>query len=169
VIPLVAAVCAGVVGLAACSSNSGSPAPPAATTTDVPVAAPPPAAPLPPPSALTDVLYRLSDPAVPGAEKVGLIEYATVDDAEGLDKFGRALKDSGFTPLTFDAADMAWSESNPGNAHATVTVNTANQQAGKFTFPMEFTAVRDRWQLTRETADLLLELGEGPTSTTPPR
>ena len=46
---------------------------------------------------------------------------------------------------------------------ATVNVTTANKPPGKFSFPMEFTPVRDRWQLTRKTADLLLEFGEAPT------
>jgi hypothetical protein len=170
VIPLVAVAFSGVIGLAAC--NSGSPPapsePPSATSVVADPAAPV-SSPLPPPQALTDLLYRLSDPAVPGADKVGLVEVATVDDAAALDRFGRALADSGALPLTFDATDLKWSESELGNVVATVNVTTANEPPAKFSFPMEFTPVRDRWQLTRKTADLLLEFGEAPTPTTPPR
>jgi hypothetical protein len=115
------------------------------------------------------VLYRLSDPAVPGADKVGLIEYATADDAAALDRFGRALADGGALPLTIEATDLRWSESEPGNVLANVTVATANPQAGKFTYPMEFTPVRDAWQLNRKTADLLLELGQVAPPPPPPR
>ena len=56
------------------------------------------------------MLVRLSDPAVPGADKIGLVELATADDAAALDKFGRALADNGALPLTFDATDLKWSE-----------------------------------------------------------
>ena len=141
--------------------------PPAATTpSSAPVAAPPPAAPLPPPSALTDVLFRLADPAVPGADKVGLVEHATAGDAAALDRFGRALQDGGFTPLTFEARDVTWAPVTPGNVVSTVVVKAPNRQSGgDFTFPMEFTPVRGSWQLTRQTADLLLELGGAPSPT----
>ncbi len=115
------------------------------------------------------MLVRLSDPAVPGADKIGLVELATAADAAALDKFGRALADNGALPLTFDATDLKWSETEAGNVVATVNVTTANKPPGKFSFPMEFTPVRDRWQLTRTTADLLLDFGEGATASTPPR
>jgi hypothetical protein len=122
--------------------------------------APPPAHPLPAPEALTGVLYRLADLNVPGAEKVGLVEQATPDDAEALDKFGRALADNGFTPLTFEATDLAWSESDTGNVVATIHVTAGDGDApGQFTFPMEFTPKGPDWQLTRHTADMLLEMG----------
>lgn len=130
--------------------------------------APPVSSPLPPPQALTDVLARLSDPAVPGADKVGLVELATPDDVAALDKFGKALADDGALPLTFEAVDLKWSETEAGNVVATVNVTTANNPPGKFNFPMEFTPVRDGWQLTRKTANLLLEFGEGATTTSPP-
>ena len=133
------------------------------------VAAPAPTtAPLPPPTALTDVLYRLADPSVPGADKVGLVQYATADDATALDGFGRALKDGGFTPLTFQATDLGWSDADPGNVVATINVSTANPDTGGFTFPMEFNPTRNTWQLTRQTADLLLQLGASQSSTPPP-
>ncbi|MGH3678449.1 MAG: hypothetical protein ACRDU5_22465 [Mycobacterium sp.] len=168
--PFAAVVLSGVIGLAACSSNPSptpSPSPTAAGAPTVPAA--PVSSPLPPPTALTDVLYRLSDPAVPGAEKVALVEYTTADDAAALDRFGRALADGGAMPLTIEATDLRWSEAEPGNVLATVTVTAANQQAGNFTFPMEFTPIRDSWQLNRKTADLLLELGPPATPATPTR
>ena len=115
------------------------------------------------------MLYRLADPAVPGADKVGLVEHATAGDAAALDRFGRALQDGGFTPLTFEARDVAWAQATPGDVVATIVVKAPNRQSGgDFTFPMEFAPVHGTWQLTRQTADLLLELGEA-TSPTPTR
>lgn len=157
----------GVVAVAACDSGTA-PAPTPSTTTLAPAPVQV-SSPLPSPQALVDVLTRLSDVAVPGADKISLVEYATVDDAAALDKFGRALADNGALPLTFDATDLKWSDSQPGNVVADVAVTTANQPPQKFSFPMEFTPLRGNWQLTRKTADLLLEFGQGATSTTPPR
>ena len=131
VIPLVAVAFSGVIGSAACNSGSPpAPSEPPSATSVVAAPAAPVSSPLPPPQALTDVLYRLSDPAVPGADKVGLVEFATVDDAAALDRFGRALADSGALPLTFDATDLKWSESELGNVVATVNVTTANEPPG---------------------------------------
>ncbi|MDX1886680.1 hypothetical protein [Mycolicibacterium sp. 120270] len=154
-------------GLCGCDS----PPPPAApdTETTSTVASPAPAAtPLPPPEALIDVLNRLSDPAVPGADKVGLVELATADDAAALDTFGKALADNGALPLTFEAVDLRWSETEAGNVVATVNVTTANKPPGQFSFPMEFAPVANGWELTRKTANLLLDFGEGATATSPP-
>ena len=115
------------------------------------------------------MLYRLADASVPGADKVGLVEHGTAADAEALDKFGRALADSGFTPLTFEATDLVWSQSDPGNVVATIAVKAANRPSGgNFTYPMEFNPLRNTWQLTRQTADLLLQLGQTPTATPTP-
>jgi hypothetical protein len=161
-------VLSGVVGLSGCSDTSH---PAASHTPDAPIPstsapAPPPAsAPLPPPNALTDVLHRLADPNVAGADKVGLVEQATADDAAALDSLGKALQDNRFTPLTFEARDVAWSQSDPGNVVATIIAKTATDQAGDFSFPMEFNPRGAGWQLTRNTADLLLELGATPTAT----
>lgn len=106
------------------------------------------------------MLYRLADVNVAGADKVGLVEQSTPDDAEALDKFGRALADNGFTPLTFEATDLAWSENDTGNVIATIHVTAGEGDSpGNFTFPMEFTPKGPDWQLTRHTADMLLELG----------
>ncbi|MCZ8380795.1 hypothetical protein O6P37_18155 [Mycobacterium sp. CPCC 205372] len=158
-------------GLVGCSADAPQPAPaPPARSTP---AGPPPApvaAPLPPPSALTDVLYRLADVNVPGAEKTTFVEEATNADTEALDRFGRALTDNGYHPMTFDAADLAWSESDPGNVTATVIARTpAGREGGDFTFPMEFARTPDGgWQLTHETAELLFALN-APAAPAPPR
>ncbi len=114
------------------------------------------------------MLTRLSDPAVAGADKIGLVEMATADDAAALDKFGKALADNGALPLTFDAVDLKWSDTEAGNVVATVNVTTANSPPATFSFPMEFTPVPDGWQLTRKTADLLLDFGQGATAPSPP-
>jgi hypothetical protein len=117
-------------------------------------------APLPPPQALIDVMARVADPNVPGADKIDLVEFATPDDAAAMDKFGKALADGGYQPLTFEATDLRWAQGAPGKVLAVVTIKTANPQAGDFKFPMEFNSVDDKWQLTRRTADALLHLGE---------
>lgn len=113
-------------------------------------------------------MARLADPNLPGAEKVGLVENATAADTASLDRFGRALRDGGFMPLSFEARDLTWSQSDQGNVLATIVVKTANPQAGgDFTFPMEFSPTHGSWQLTRQTADMLLQLGQEPTATSP--
>lgn len=162
-------------GLPACSPSKStvslppsSRAAPASPTS--PAAVDPPAVPLPAPSALTDVLSRLSDPNVPAAEKVNLIEGATPENAGTLEKFTTALRDNGYLPMTFAANDIAWSDNNPANIKAVVTVNSAKADNGNFTFPMEFTPFQDGWQLSRRTAEMLLALSKSsaPTAPTPP-
>ncbi|MCV7150944.1 hypothetical protein [Mycolicibacterium pyrenivorans] len=183
---LSAATFVAAFGLSGCG-QSGQPEHPAASpsveTSPAPsVGMPPPAPPAPggPPlprdSALIDVMSRLADPAVPGSQKVDLIEEGTADEAAGLDRFGIALRDNGSLPLTFEARDLAWSQANPGNVVATVVVRTANPQGGEFSYPMEFVPAAGSWQLTRQTADLLLQLDDGqnpppapPPPPTPPR
>jgi hypothetical protein len=156
-------------GLCGCNSDAPPAADPSTTTAAATAPLAPVSSPLPPPQALIDVLARLSDAAVPGADKVGLVEMSTEGDAAALDKFGKALADNGALPLTFEAVEEKWSDTETGNVVATVNVTTANNPPGKFSFPMEFTPVRDEWQLTRKTADLLLDFGDGATATTPPR
>jgi hypothetical protein len=113
---------------------------------------------------LTDVLYRLADPAVKGADKLDLIEDTTSGDAATIDRFAFALRDNGFTPLTCTATDIAWSDHIPGNAMATINITTSNPtQSGGFTFPMEFHPFRDGWQLSRQTADMVLAFGNART------
>ncbi len=97
-ITVTAALAAAALVLSGC--NGHQPAEPVAevsvTSTTVPVQAPSSA--LPEPEALTDVLYRLSDPEVPGADKLALIEGAKPADAATIDKFATALKDGGYLP-----------------------------------------------------------------------
>ena len=173
---LSAVAIAAALGLGACGGDDA-PSSPAAVETPPPItkppggptSAPPSADPLPPPTALTDVMGKLADPNIPGTEKVGLVEYATADDTEALDRFGRALRDGGFMPVTFEATDLTWSQANRGNVVANVTIDTASpQNGGKFTFPMEFSPIHGSWQLTRQTADMLLALGQEPTATPGP-
>jgi hypothetical protein len=153
------------LGLSGCGAE---PIPPAPTTS---ISAPAvagaqaaPQAPLPAPQALTDVLAKLADPSVPGEQKVDLVQYATPEDGAALDRFAQATVDGGLAPLTFQAADLSWSPADYGDVVATVTVGSANPapQARPFTFPMQFTLDEGAWQLTRVTADQLLELGPVP-------
>jgi len=168
VFPLVAFAFCGVVTLSACDSPPPPAAPESTETTSLVAPTAPNGSPLPAPDALIDVLNQLSDPTVPGANKIDLVELATADDAAALDKFSKALADNGALPLTFEATDLKWSEAEADNVVATVNVTTATKPPGKFSFPMEFTPVHDKWELTRKTADLLLDFGEAQTTTTTP-
>ncbi|MDI3313892.1 MAG: hypothetical protein QJR12_06280 [Mycobacterium sp.] len=134
--------------------------PPAAPVTGIstPVAAEQ-TAPVPPPEALTDVLYRLADPTVPGSEKVVLVEGATPDSAATLDKFATALRDGGYAPAAFAATDIAWSDRDPATVVATINVTTPNRGVHGFSFPMQFKPYRGGWQLSQQTADMLLAFG----------
>lgn len=165
---LSAVAIAAALGLSACGDEPA-PRPPASPATPAPITKPPTVetaepsaevAPLPPPNALTDVLARLADGAVPGADKLDLIEDATPADGASMDKFATALRDGGYAPVTFEATDLTWADGQPGVVLAIVTIRTANPQAGDFTFPMEFRFADGRWQLSRRTADSLLQIGE---------
>ena len=163
---MVAAALISVTLLAACDRKPNDPA--ASATADPPTpalagSAPTLSAPLAAPEVLTEVLYKLADTSVPGDQKVSLVEGATADDGAQLDRFGKALADSGYTPLGFTATDIAWSDTVPGNVSAKVTVHSENPAlAGGFTFPMEFRPYFGKWQLSRKTADMLLALGNSP-------
>jgi len=53
---------------------------------------------------------------------------------------------------------------------ATINVKTSQADNRKFTFPMEFTPCpppQGGWQLSRQTAEILLALGNSPAPTTP--
>jgi hypothetical protein len=159
--------------LAACGESTRPAAPESSTTTTTPssiIATPRPNAPLPAPEALTDVLYKLADPAVPGVQKVGLVENATPDQAGTFDKFTKALSDSGLLPLDITAQNIAWATDSPGSVTADVTLRGQNQGSQAFTFPMKFTpAPQGAWQLSRTTADILLTYGQNSaTPTTAP-
>jgi hypothetical protein len=166
------AVAAALLCVAACANDTHPAASESSTATTIAssvVAPPPPDTPLPPPEALTDVLYRLADASVPGALKTDLVEGATNNDAEKLDKFGKALQDSGYTPVGFTAENIAWAASSPGNVTADVTVHSQNPaMTNGFTFPMEFKPdPHGGWQLSKTTADILLTYNQNPATPTP--
>lgn len=152
-------------GVSGCAQDAPPAAVSALPTPSTTRAAAPAAAPLPSPDALADVLYRLADTSIPAARKVALVQYATVDDEPALDDFAKAMKDNGFDPLTVQVADLAWA-GVPGHVTATVTMGAADPNVNAFTFPMEFSPMRNTWQLSRRTADQLLP-GMNPAQPTP--
>ena len=158
--------------LSGCAGNGDARSAPTVTSPRVSAspARPAPAdpGPPPPPEALTAVMSRLADPAVPGAEKLPLLQDSTPTDAVTLDRFAAALRDGGFSPVEFKATDVNWAGDQPGDAPATVlatvTVTTTNPtKPGDFSFPMEFHSGPDGWQLTRDTAEMLLAFGNSRT------
>ncbi|MGW0158882.1 hypothetical protein ACWDUN_06120 [Mycobacterium sp. NPDC003323] len=158
--------------LSGCAADPVPPAPePTTPSAAASLTAGAPAAPLPAPEALTGVLSRLADPSVPGAQKVALVQFATADDAAALDRFAKATVDAGLAPLSFQAADLTWSATEYGDVVATVTVAPVNPVPGAtpFTFPMQFALHEGAWQLTRETADQLLEMQAQTPLPEPPR
>ena len=111
---------------------------------------------------------RLADPAIPGTDKIRLVPNRTPADAAALDRFAKALHDSGYAPLTFEAGDLLWAQDQTGNVIANVTMKPGGPQATTdktLNFPMEFSPQGDSWQLTRQTANLLLQYGQQPTAT----
>jgi hypothetical protein len=153
------------LGLSGCSSDDALAPPPnqqaTPTTAVVPTQM---GVPLPVPDALTGVLFQLADTSIPAEQKLGLVQYSTADDVAALGNFGQALRAGGFRALTIQATDLSWA-STPGNVSATVTIGTSDDPAKTFTYPMEFSPMRDTWQLTRRTADQLLQLGSATTPT----
>ena len=113
------------------------------------------------------MLYRLADPSVPGTNKLNLVEGATPDDANALDRFATALHDGGYAPMTVNASDIAWSNRNPAAVMATIDVTTPNPGVGGFSFPMEFKPSQGGWQLSQQTAAMLLAFGNSRLSTSP--
>jgi len=169
-VPLVTAIAVVALSLVGCSQNdhkkssAAEPSVPPATSSVVPAQ---PTGPLPAPEALTDVLSRLADPGVPGANKLNLVEGSTPETAAALDRFTAAARDGGYLPMTFAANNLAWSDRNPSDVVATVVVTTAQPNNRQFTFPMEFTAAQGGWQLSRRTAEMLLALQNSRNSTPP--
>ena len=156
-----AATTVAALGVSGCSGHDRSEQAGSLLQSPPRVAAPPSdGGPLPAPEALADVMYRLADPAVAGADKLPLVQHTTRQDATALDRFAAALRDGGFAPITVVAADVRWSDTHPGDAVATINITGANtENPGGFSFPMEFRRNGDSWQLTRETADTLLAFG----------
>jgi hypothetical protein len=155
---LSAATIVAALGVSGCAADA--PESTAASSTPA-ISAPVPAqvSALPDAAALIDVLNKLSDPAVAGADKLPLVEGSGGDDAAALDKFAKALQDNHMLPLTFAATELVWSPDVPGNVTANVHATPADPNVGAFSFPMEFKPVPPGWQLSRQTADLLLAIG----------
>src|SRR3984885_11892653 len=153
------AAIAAVLGLPGGSNDEDDAAPaPSAPSPSVSLSstAAPQAAPLPPPNALAGVLYRLADAAVPGPQKLNLVEGATPENAGVFDQFSNALLNGGFTPVKFDIRDVGWSDRDPANVMANVDVSSSNPRGPRFSFPMEFKPSQGGWQLSARTADVLL-------------
>lgn len=101
-------------------------------------------------------MNRLADPNVPGADKAVLIESPVPGDAAALDKWGQALRQNGYDPVTFEAGELRWVQGAPDKISAVMTLKTGNPQAGDFAYPMEFLFADNAWQLARRSADELL-------------
>lgn len=160
VLPLGVAAAVMTLGLSGCSSDAQHAPTESTPTTSHRAAAPRPAE-LPPPEVLVGVLQRLCDPEVAGAQKLAAVEGATAPDAETLDRFTNALRDNGYTPPFLEANGVVWSENSPANVDADVTVKKPDADAG-ITIPMEFKPYQHGWQLSEQTFDMLLNLGEAP-------
>jgi hypothetical protein len=172
---LSAATIVAALGLCGCSSDehgASTETEPATTSASATSTAAAQVAPLPPPDALAKVLYRLADPAVPGSQKLNLVQGATPDSAAVFDQFADALLNSGFAPMKVDVRDVAWSDRDPANVVANVNVTSPNPHGPRFAFPMEFTPIQGGWQLSARTADVLLAYSPAqapPPATTPGR
>jgi hypothetical protein len=172
---LSAATIVAALGLCGCSSDEhgasteSEAAPTSASATST---APAQVAPLPPPDDLAKVLYRLADPAVPGSQKLNLVQGATPDNAAVFDQFATALLNDGFAPMKVEVRDLAWSDRDPADVVANVNVTSPNPHGPRFAFPMEFTPIQGGWQLSARTADVLLAYSPAqvsPPTTTPGR
>jgi hypothetical protein len=164
---LSAVAIAAALGLGGCNADSEEKQAEAPVETQQPMptapepeGADPAVPPLPSPGALADVMNRISDANIPGADKTALIESASAHDAESMDRFGKALAEGGYARVTWEARDLRWATGTPGNVLAVLTLESVDPQAGDFTSPMEFNSVDNSWQLTRRTADALLQPGE---------
>jgi hypothetical protein len=153
------AAIAAVLGLPGCSNDEDGASPEraqASTSASMSPTAAPQAAPLPPPQALAGVLSRLADPAVPGPQKLNLVEGATPESAGVFDQFANALINGGFAPVKFDVREVNWSDRDPADVLANVDVSSTNAKGPHFAFPMEFKPYQGGWQLSARTADVLL-------------
>lgn len=164
----VASAAGAVLGIAGCSSPDRATSEPLSIAPPSIAAPTPDPGPLPPPEALSDVMYRLADPAVAGPDKLALVQDTAPPDAAAFDRFAAALRDTGFAPLRITATELRWSPSHAGDVLATIRiVGTDDDKPGEFSFPMEFHDSGSGWQLTRETADMLLAFGNARADTPP--
>jgi hypothetical protein len=169
-VTLAAVIALATVSLTGCSHDAARRKDSAETSVPAATSSTPeaPNAPLPPPEALTDVLSRLADPAVPGSDKLNLIEGSTPETAPALDRFTNATRDGGYLPMTFAANNIARSAKDPSKVTATIVVTTGNPERREFTFPMDFSSFQGGWQLSRKTAEMLLALSNARSSTPAP-
>jgi len=164
---LSAAAIAAALGLSGCSGDEHDASPEAAPPSASPSAtAPAQTTPLPPPDALAAVLYRLADPAVPGTQKLNLVEGASPENAGVFDEFANALLNGGYAPVKFDVRDIGWSDRDPADVVAIVNASSSNPHGPRFSFPMEFKPYQRGWQLSARTAEVLLAFRT--TSVAPP-
>jgi hypothetical protein len=163
---VLSAAAVAVLAVAGCSRDLAAPAADQVATTST-------AAPLvdqsslPAPQALSDVMARLADPAVSGTDKLALVQDTVPLDAVALDRFAVALRDTATSPVTVNASEIRWSDNHRGDVVAVITVTGPNSGHGDantdgFSFPMEFRRTGTGWQLTRETADMLLAFSPPP-------
>ena len=148
-----------MLGLPGCSNdedNASRETAATSTSASPSAAAAPQVAPLPPPDALAGVLYRLADAAVPGPQKLNLVEGATPESAAVFDQFANALINGGYTPVKFDVREVNWSDRDPADVVANVDISSSNSHGPRFAFPMEFKPYQGGWQLSARTADVLL-------------
>jgi hypothetical protein len=169
------AAIAAVLAVAGCSNDDeaapapGSATPSARSPQNVGAAPPAPqAAPLPSPDALAGVLYRLADAAVPGSQKLALVEGATPENAGVFDQFANALLNGGYTPVKFEVRDVAWSDRDPSDVTANVAVTSTDPHGPRFAFPMEFKPAQGGWELSARTADVLLAFRTDTAEPAPP-
>jgi len=165
-----AVACAAALGLSGCSSGEQDASPesaPPSTSASLSATAAPQAAPLPPADALAGVLQRLADPAVPGLQKLPLVEGATPESGAVFDQFANALVNGGYAPVKFEARDITWSDRDPADVVANVNVTSADPHGPKFAFPMEFKPYQGGWQLSARTADVLLAFRTQPAAPPP--
>jgi hypothetical protein len=156
---LSAAAIAAAFALSGCSGDEHDASPetaPPSTYASLSSTAPAQAAPLPPPDALAAVLYRLADPAVPGTQKLSLVEGATPENAGVFDQFANALLNGGYAPVKLDVRDIGWSDRDPIDVVANINVSSPNPGGPRFSFPMEFKPYQGGWQLSARTAEVLL-------------
>jgi hypothetical protein len=168
---LSAAAIAVAFGLSGCSGDEHDASPesaPPSTSASLTATAAPQAAPLPSPDALAAVLQRLADPAVPGLQKLQLVEGATPESGAVFDQFANALVNGGYAPVKFDVRDIGWSDRDPADVVANVNVSSADPHGPKFSFPMEFKPYQGGWQLSARTADVLLAFKTEPVAPPPP-
>jgi hypothetical protein len=150
---------AAVLGLSGCSHDEQDASPqttPPSPPASLSPAATPQTAPLPSPDALAGVLYRLADPAVPGLQKLNLVEGATPENGAVFDEFANALVNGGYAPVKFDVRDIGWSDRDPADAVANVNVGSPDPHGPHFSFPMEFKPYQGGWELSARTANVLL-------------